>query len=108
MMPVGFSTGMDGMLTRPDFSGVGTYGFVTQLGYLWEPNGYHVLTGGFRDGPDAEWIDHTDSNDNPDYGSSSRWPVFSSFSAIFNRKMQKLPLFSCILIRNEGKNGQGV
>ena len=32
---------------------------------------------------------------------------FSSFSAIFNRKMQKLPLFSCILIRNEGKNGQG-
>ena len=36
----GFSTGMDGMLTRPltesghVFSGVGTYGFVTQLGYL--------------------------------------------------------------------------
>jgi len=32
--------------------------------------------------------------------------VFPSFSAIFNRKMQKLPLFSCILMRNEGKNGQ--
>jgi hypothetical protein len=30
--------------------------------------------------------------------------VFSSFSAIFSRKMQKLPLFACILIRNEGKN----
>ena len=29
---------------------------------------------------------------------------FPSFSAIFNRKMQKLPLFSCILMRNEGKN----
>jgi hypothetical protein len=28
---------------------------------------------------------------------------FSSLFAIFNRKMQKLPLFSCILIRNEGK-----
>ena len=24
------------------------------------------------------------------------WPVFPSFSAIFNRKMRKLPLFSCI------------
>ena len=34
-------------------------------------------------------------------------PFCPSFSAIFNRKMQKLPLFSCILIRNEGKNGQG-
>ena len=32
--------------------------------------------------------------------------VFPSFSAIFNRKMQKLPLFSCISLRNEGKNGQ--
>jgi hypothetical protein len=32
---------------------------------------------------------------------------FPSFSAFFNRKMQKLPLFSCISIRNEGKNGQG-
>jgi len=32
--------------------------------------------------------------------------VFPSFSAIFNRKMQKLPLFSCILLRNEGINGQ--
>ena len=29
--------------------------------------------------------------------------VFPSFSAIFNRKMQKLPTFSCILIRNGGK-----
>jgi hypothetical protein len=28
---------------------------------------------------------------------------FPSFSAIFNRKMQKLPLFSWSLIRNEGK-----
>ena len=26
------------------------------------------------------------------------------FSVIFNSKMQKLPLFPCILIRNEGKN----
>jgi len=33
---------------------------------------------------------------------------FSSFSAIFNRKMQKLPLFSCILMRNEGKTGQAL
>ena len=33
-------------------------------------------------------------------------PVFSLFFCDFNRKMQKLPLFSCILIRNEGKNGQ--
>ena len=32
---------------------------------------------------------------------------FPSFSAIFNRKMQKLPLFSWILIRNEGKNRPG-
>ena len=32
-----------------------------------------------------------------------------SFSAIFNRKMQKLPLFSCILLRNEGgKSAHGV
>jgi len=30
--------------------------------------------------------------------------VFPSFSAIFNRKMQKLHFFLCILIRNEGKN----
>ena len=29
---------------------------------------------------------------------------FPSFSAIFNRKTQKLPLFSCILARKEGKN----
>jgi len=29
---------------------------------------------------------------------------FPSFSAIFNRKMQKLPLFSCILLRNDGKH----
>ena len=28
--------------------------------------------------------------------------VFPSFSAIFNRTMQKLPLFSCTLPRNEG------
>ena len=34
--------------------------------------------------------------------------VFPSFSAIFNRKMQKLPLFSCILIRNDGKTDQGL
>ena len=31
---------------------------------------------------------------------------FPSFSAIFNRSMQKLPLFSCILLRNEGKTDQ--
>ena len=44
-------------------------------------------------------------------GSSARWnrpagsrSVSPSFSTIFNRKMQKLPLFSCMLIRNEGKN----
>ena len=30
-----------------------------------------------------------------------------SFSAIFNRKTQKLPLFSCILLRNEGGNRAG-
>ena len=29
--------------------------------------------------------------------------VSPSFSAIFNRKMQKLPLFSCIVLRNEGE-----
>ena len=29
--------------------------------------------------------------------------VFPSFSAIFDGKMQKLPLFSCILIRKSGK-----
>jgi hypothetical protein len=34
--------------------------------------------------------------------------VFPSFSAIFNRKMQKMPLFSCILIRNEGKTVRGM
>ena len=34
------------------------------------------------------------------------WSVFPSFSAIFNRKMQELPLLSCILLRNEGKTGQ--
>ena len=28
---------------------------------------------------------------------------FPSFSAIFNRNCMKLPLFPCILIRNEGK-----
>ena len=28
------------------------------------------------------------------------------FPAIFNRKMRKLPLFSCILLRNEGKTAQ--
>jgi hypothetical protein len=32
--------------------------------------------------------------------------VFPSFSAIFNRNMQKFPLFPCILIRNEGKTVQ--
>ena len=30
-----------------------------------------------------------------------------SFSAIFKRKMQKLPLFVCILIRNEGNKRAG-
>ena len=35
----------------------------------------------------------------PDKG---RFPP--SFSASFNGKVQKLPLFSCISIRNEGKN----
>ena len=39
-------------------------------------------------------------------GSEVAGPFFRSFSAIFNRKMQKLPPFSCILIRNEGNNGQ--
>ena len=47
----------------------------------------------------------------PAHGSQQRPPsqrcplttVFPSFSAIFNRKMQKLSLVSCILIRNEGK-----
>ena len=40
--------------------------------------------------------------------SAGAGPFFHSFSAIFNRKMQELPLFSCILIRNEGKNGQAL
>jgi hypothetical protein len=35
---------------------------------------------------------------------TARQVGFPSFSAIFDRKMQKLPLFSCILIRNEGEN----
>ena len=33
---------------------------------------------------------------------------YPSLFAISNRKMQNLPLFSCILIRNEGKSDQGV
>ena len=37
------------------------------------------------------------------YGEGRFFPLFS---AIFNRKMQKLPLFSCILLRNEGKTDQ--
>ena len=32
---------------------------------------------------------------------------FPLFSAIFNRNMQKLPPFSCILRRNEGQNRSG-
>ena len=34
--------------------------------------------------------------------------VFPSLFAMFSRKMQKLPLFSCILTRNDGKNRAGV
>ena len=34
--------------------------------------------------------------------------VLPSFSAIFNRKMQKSPPFSCILLRNEGKPPSGM
>ena len=42
----------------------------------------------------------------PDRYWTANGPFFPSFSAIFNRKMQKLPLFSCILLRNEGKTDQ--
>ena len=39
-----------------------------------------------------------------DVGTNGCRSGFPSFSAIFNRRMQKMPLFSCILLRNEGKN----
>jgi hypothetical protein len=54
----GFSTGLSA-------TGVGTFGFVTQLGYLWGADGYYTLTntaqGGSATGGDA------------DYGASSHW-----------------------------------
>ena len=37
-----------------------------------------------------------------------RGRFFPSFSAIYNRKMQTLSLFSCILPRNEGQKRAGI
>ena len=52
--------------------------------------------------PSNEGFHHPEMMDS--FGAELTGAVFPpSFSAIFNRKMQKLPLFSCILIRNEGK-----
>lgn len=52
----GFSTGVSA-------SGVGTFGYVTQLGYLWGPGGYYTLAS--EDGSAAAG--------DADYGASSHW-----------------------------------
>ena len=45
------------------------------------------------------------TGDHEDTAGPGRFPP--SFAAIVDREMQKLPLFSCILLRNEGKSVRG-
>jgi hypothetical protein len=54
----GFSTGVSA-------TGVGTFGFVTQLGYLWGPDGYYTLANAEGDadyGASSHWVSPDDPN----------------------------------------------